>query len=196
MLRYRGLLLKRFCFLHSISFNSILYAVRHKGYSLEEAVKLAMKDELLSDKIVLRYKGKSLRQYCKEHGIGYDTIRRRLKDDPKLTVKKAVESYHLIKVKNKYDIDGVSLRKYCAKHNIKYANVMYLISKKFYNVEDAIKAVVEGKTRYTYWYKGVPLVKYCRENGIRYNGVIQIINLEERSVDDAVEEYLKRRKKI
>ena len=124
------------------------------------------------------YKGVSLTEYCKMHGININTIRTAIWKKKK---DKRYESYSdeeiidivikLYGTNTKYMYKGMSLRQYCLNNNISYSTISQRILKEKENnsnlssEELVIKAIEDfHNNNYKYYYDGMPLVEYCKKH--------------------------------
>ncbi|MGM9834945.1 MAG: hypothetical protein ACI31M_04130 [Bacilli bacterium] len=131
----------------------------------------------------------SLRKYCLNNEINYETITSRIeklkKENPSLSndelVIAALEEYQN---KNyRFFYKGIPLKDYCEKHpEINYGTIRSFINRELgrnpnLSIEDTIELYIlkEHKGRYKYYYCGMPLIHYCKENNINYYNIITYI---------------------
>lgn len=137
------------------------------------------------------YKGMSLRQYCLNNEINYDTITSRiekLKNENASLSNDELVIAALEKFQNKnyrFFYEGIPLKDYCEKHpEINYHTIRSFINTELernpnLSIKDAIELYIlkEHKGRYKYYYCGIPLIDYCEceENNIKYENIISYI---------------------
>ncbi len=191
---YQGLPLSKYCKQHGINANTIRTRIWKKKqdpiyrlYTDDQIIDMVIKAYGTSTKYF--YKGKTLNQYCQEHGINSATINSRItrlkEERPDLTdselVKEVMENYN-----NKnfiYFYDGMPLVEYCKLHpELNYRTMKTFIQRTkkqnpALSYEEIIEMYIakEHKGIYRYYYIGIPLKIYCEENNINYRNIISRI---------------------
>lgn len=185
---YKGKSLMDYCKEYNLDYYKYAYRIfklrkkkEYENLNNEELVKIAIDGSFLTNKYT--YKGKQLKEYCKENEINYSTIMSRIfklkkkeeyKDlDNDTLLKIAIESEIIL---GKYCYKGMPLRKYCDENDINYATIMSRIFNlkkqeeyKNLNHDTLLKIAIESEIVLgKYCYKGISLRKYCNDNNINY----------------------------
>lgn len=130
------------------------------------------------------YNGILLKEYCKNEGLSYSTIKsriRKINEEGKITdsdeiVQLSVDEYKNLNIKYMYN--GVTLREYCESEGINYEAITTQIRRlkkkgKITDNSEIIRlSIVEyKKLNIKYMYGGIPLVEYCKNEGINYDTI-------------------------
>ena len=136
---------------------------------------------------MLKYKNKSLRRWCRENNVNYDTVRSRIYKQG-LSIEEAVSK---IVVKTpKYD--GKSLRKWCLEKGYDYKKIYSRMYYKNLTPEEALK--FEKKT--TYMIDNKSLLSYMKERGYsiyQYRSVIELIKRNNYSTKEGYKKWIERK---
>lgn len=182
-----------YCNNHNISYNSTTAMIRSlknndPNLADDEAVEKALSKQK-NAKYKYSYNNTSLKQFCINNGICYNTILRRIhnieKEDGSLTcdevVKKALSSEIRTAIKYYFNKD-YTLRKHCKNSKINYYSIISRIDKlkadspKLTNDELVQKALeYEIKSSINYYYENTTLKRYCEDKNISYDTIIKRI---------------------
>lgn len=182
-----------YCNNHNISYNSTTAMIRSlknndPNLADDEAVEKALSKQK-NIKYKYSYNNTSLKQFCINNGICYNTILRRIhnieKEDGSLTcdevVKKALSSEIRTAIKYYFNKD-YTLRKHCKNSKINYYSIISRIDKlkadnpKLTNDELVQKALeYEIKSSVNYYYENTTLKRYCEDKNISYDTIIKKI---------------------
>ncbi len=133
--------------------------------------------------------GISLNKYCKEHGLNYNNIRKKITNKTsQKEIEEIINSYIKVSPKSSkpsYKIDGLSLRQYALVHNYIYPTLRTYaqeIRKKYPDKSDneiallAVKHYEENHAFKELWfYKGERLVDYCKRNNLTYKTIFSYL---------------------
>ena len=189
-----GIPLKKYCNDNKISYCKIIARIKNLKVTMPnlDGQKLVEKaiNEFIDPRCRYFYNGVSLNQYCKEHHLNYNIIRRKIINK---TSQKEIENIINVYIKNNskiskssYKIDGLSLRQYAQVHNYVYPTIktyVQEIRKKYPDKSDneivllAIKHYEEKHVFKELWfYKGERLVDYCKKNDLSYSAIFSYLN--------------------
>ncbi len=184
-----GIPLKKYCNDNGINYNTIESRIYNLKITMPNLNRQELVDKALEGLSDLRcryfYKGVSLRKYCKEHGLSYKTILRKINNK---TSKEEMEDIVTAYIESKnnrsrpsYKIDGLTLKQYALRHNYVYPTLIAYIQeirKKYPDKSDnevvllAVRYYEENHVPKTQWfYKGVSLREYCKRNNLVYNSI-------------------------
>lgn len=215
--KYDGISLDDYCASHGLNVGTQrsrirLYIRKHPGVSEDAATKYVIDHR---DRVLYKYNGMSLADYCRENDLNYATMVGRivsLQDkNSKLSneeaTRMAVEEF--TDSRFKYFLDGKTLEEYCAEHGLNADTQrnrikIYADEHPKLPIDEVIKAVLStcGKVYYKYGYGEMSLADYCRENGLNYNTMAErALNIkrenpsltDEEATKIAVEEFTDRR---
>lgn len=211
--KYDGIPLDEYCNANGLNFETQrrrvrLYLTKNPTVSLDAATKYVINHR---SRVIYKYDGKSLVDYCEEKDLAYYTIFGRIqsikKNNPKISndeaTRIAVEEFTDSRLK--YFYEGKTLDEYCEEHGLNVdtqRNRIKSYSDEHPNlpIDEVIKTVLStcGKVFYKYEYDGKSLADYCRENELIYATMVdRVINLKKSNpslTDDeatriAVEEF-------
>ena len=207
---YKGISLKQYCIKNNIVYQTILERISNlsKEYPTLTKDELVIKaiEEFNNKNYRFFYEGVPLKEYCKEHGINYDSIRvyinrnktDELSDDD--LIKQYLNKEHIGIYK--YYYKGIPLKNYCDENNINYNTIITYIRKckksnKYNDLSDdefidTIMNSYQAK-QLKYKYKGMSLRKYCSLNNISYYSVVSFVkrsisNESTKAIDELIEE--------
>ena len=193
---YNGIPLSKYCKDNGINIKTIRSKIwkkknnpKYSQYTEQQIIDMAV--ESSGSGIKYMYEGMSLRQYCIQNEINYDTITSRIeklkKENPNLSNDQIVLAV-LEQFQNKnyhYFYEGMPLKEYCEKHPEMNYNAIRsfiyceLLKNPDLSINDAIELynLKEHQGRYRYYYCGMTLMDYCNceENNVKYENVMAYI---------------------
>ena len=127
-----GQSVRKYCEKNGINYTAFYYWMNKVGDD-EEAIKRAKISKEKGKKIIHWYKGKPMRQVCKQYGIKYTTVlnrihRTNMSVEESIKVSRNGNTPSGAKAKLKYK--GKSLHSYCKENGLSYNSVYFHISKK------------------------------------------------------------------
>ena len=197
--KYEGIPLDIYCNEHGLNVDTQRRRVRkyikeHPTISPDDATKFVIDHR---SRIIYKYGEKALAEYCRENGLSYTTMVRRIesiqKKNPDLTddeaTRIAVEEFTDSRIK--YFYEGKTLDEYCEEQGLNVDTQRNRI--KIYSdehpdmpIDEVIKTVLStcGKVAYRYEYDGKSLAEYCRENNLSYATMVdRVINIKKKNPD-------------
>lgn len=199
---YKGIPLTKYCQDNNINISTIrarIWKKRHnkkyEKYTEQEIVDMVI--EAYGSAIKYMYKGISLRQYCLDNNINYETINSRINNLREKNKSLSNEELVILAMEEfnnqnfRFYYDGISLKQYCDIHpEINYNTIrIYINREKERNPslsdEELIEQYLEKEHKgiYKYYYVGIPLKQYCDENDINYNNIMAYLR-RYRNIDD------------
>lgn len=206
---YHGESLYSYCKRNNIIISTIYVRIRkikneNPNLSDEEIIELAVQG--VKSKLKYVYKGITLRNYCKENNINYDTIYKKIKKirkaNPSLSDDKIIElAINDKRNRKKYVYKGITLRDYCKENNISYGTIYKRIEKireanPYLDADEITKRAIEytpnrGNTKYLY--KDESLIKRCDNINITPQGMYsRICRIKKENNDISVEEIVEK----
>ena len=213
---YHGKSLSQYCEESGLSYFTIASRIQkikkeNPNLSVDEVIENAINyDTKVGRKSIYNHCGKPLSEYCKENGLLYATIIKRIqviqKENPNLSVDEVVENAINYEKSNiKYYYKNMPLLEWCNENKLNYytiRNRIMIILKESPNIsineaiEKAINFDIKQWKRSIYNYQGKSLSDYCELHGIKYNtAYIRLQKTKEKynyiSEDDLIEIALK-----
>jgi len=182
--KYDGISLDDYCKEHGLNVGTQrrrirLYIKKHPGVSEDAATKYVIDHR---DRVLYKYDGISLADYCRENNLNYATMVRRIvslqSKNSKLSndeaTRMAVEEF--TDSRFKYFYENKTLEEYCEEHGLNADTQrnrikIYADEHPELPIDKVMKTVLStcGKVYYKYGYDGMSLADYCRENNLNYN---------------------------
>lgn len=114
-----------------------------KGYSPDNCRFADSFTQSQNRRNVIKYNGKCLKQYCREHALSYGAVLSRLQNG--WTVKDAVTKPIQPRAGGRM-IAGQNLAQYCRQHNLSYYAIHKRITKYGWSIEDAISTPLQKRS--------------------------------------------------
>ncbi len=207
-----GIPLKKYCNDNNISYYTIMARIKKLKVTMPNLDKQELVDkaiEYVDLRCLYFYKGVSLNKYCKEHGLNYSIIRKKIMNkNSQKEIDEIISTYIKKKPKPSYKIDGLTLRQYALVHNYIYPTLKTYaqeIRKKYPSKTDneiallAVKYYEENHVFKELWfYKGERLVDYCKRNNLSYITIFSYLdhmdiknrnNIPEEAMKLAIKKY-------
>jgi len=194
---YKGVPLSQYCKENNLRYTTVLARVSKLKTESENS---GLTDEEITEKAIVMetytkyfYKGVSLYEYCKQNGLNYHTIVKRIFRAKKYSAYSNMSDEELIEMAVSKKIEeigyvykGMPLSKYCFEHNINYEtlkNKMAYVRKKEqyknFSTEQIIDIVINNSYQRTninadnckYKYNGIPLSVHCKKVGLKLANV-------------------------
>lgn len=192
---YNGIPLSKYCKENDINISTIYARIwkkkqnkKYDKYTEQEIVNMVI--EAYGSAVKYVYKGMSLRQYCLENNINFETINSRIINLRKKYQNLSNDELVILAMEEfdnknfRFFYDGMPLKQYCEIHpEINYNTIRtYINREKKRNPELSDTELIEQylnkehKGIYRYYYLGIPLKQYCDENNMNYKNIIVYIS--------------------
>ena len=210
---YNGIPLPKYCKDNNINADTVRtriwkkkHSKKYKDYTEQEIVNMVI--EAYGSAVKYMYKGVSLRQYCLDNDINYETITARINSLRMQNEESSNDELVILAMEEfdnknfKFFYKGIPLKEYCENHpEINYDVIRKYINKgKEKNPELSYEELIEQylnkehKGIYKYYYLGIPLKQYCDENNLSYRNIVSYMgryrnteNFRDLSDDEFVE---------
>lgn len=174
-----GKSLADYCREHDILYDTMVRRIKSikkkkPEISNDEATRIAI-EEFNDSRLKYFYEGKTLEEYCEEHGLNADTQRNRIKDysdeHPDIALDEVIKTVLSTcgRISYKYGYEGRSLADYCREYDIPYSKMISRvdsIKKQKTSIldDEATRIAIEefNDKGIKYFYGGMPLVVYCQ----------------------------------